>query len=998
MANPITLLSFFIFSCFALFPPTTCWNNETDVITLLSFKAVLNDPLGVLSSWNETTHLCKWNGIRCDRRHPNRVVAINLTSQGLMGRLSPHIGNLSYLRSIILEKNSFSGEIPHEVGRLRRLEFVKLSHNSFTGEIPKNLSQNPNLYHLNLMHNNLSGTIPQELSSLYKLKVLRLSYNELSGPIPPFLGNLTSLRLLSLLSCGLTGEIPKSLVQLGRLKFLFLALNSLIGTIPSGLFNISTLAELELSCNQLQGSIPDSIGLTLPNLRWLQLSYNQLGGLIPTCLSNISSLELIDLTSNFFGGPVPRLGKLPHLSVLQIGGNPIKDDINFISSLTNCTNLQDLYIYENPYLSGSLPRSIGNFSSDLTYLVISGTQIHGEVPLSIGNLVGLRRLALYNNNLEGPIPLDMGKLSSLQELYLGANRFKNQLPSSFGNMTSLNILSLRENFFSGNLPQSFGNCTYLLNLDMSSNNFSGLIPQEIMRLSSISTSLDLSYNAFIGSIPTEVESLTNVEKLDLSHNRLSARIPSSLSKCLSLQQLFLEGNQLQGDIPSGLKALRGLVELDLSRNNLSGPIPSFLAELRLEKLNLSYNRLQGEVPQEGIFRNRTAFSLDGNKELCGGIRELNLPPCKLMTRTKKNSSSLLKILIPCLISGGIFAAFSICLILYVYRRGRPRKNVASTASSVGTLFMRLSYGDLIRATDGFSEANLIGSGRFGTVYKGILEDGRTLIAVKVLNHVVKGAVKSFLAECNALRGVRHRNLLKILSVCESIDYQGEDFKSLIFEFKANGSLEKWLYHEKEQEQHRSLTMIQRLNIAIDVAQALEYLHCGTDSTIVHGDLKPSNILLDHDMTAYVGDFGLAKIISSMCPTQENSSSIGIRGTIGYVAPEYGMSNLVSTQGDVYSYGVLLLEIFTNRRPTDNSFMEYINLHNFVSTALPDCLMEIVNPLIQIEHDMSMINKIKDCITSILNIGVACSRESPRDRMSMADVVIELHKIRDCYLH
>ncbi|KAL0377032.1 UNVERIFIED_CONTAM: putative LRR receptor-like serine/threonine-protein kinase [Sesamum calycinum] len=585
----------------------------------------------------------------------------------------------------------------------------------------------------------------------------------------------------------------------------------------------------------------------------------------------------------------------------------------------------------NPYLSGSLPPSIGNFSRHLTYLVISGTQVHGEVPSSIGNLVGLRRLVLYDNDLEGPIPWDLGKLSSLLELYLGANRFKNKLPSSFGNMTSLTILSLRGNYFSGNLPQSFSNCTNLLNLDLSTNNFNGPIPQEIMSLSSISMSLNLSYNAFIGSIPTEVESLKNVEKLDLSHNRFSGLIPSSLSKCLSLQQLFLEGNLFQGEIPLGLKALRGLVELDLSRNNFSGPIPSFLAELRLEKLNLSYNRLQGEVPQEGIFRNRTAFSLDGNKELCGGIPELNLPRCSLMTRRKKNSSSLLKILIPCLISGGAFVTVSIYLILYVYRCGRPRKNVASIASSVGTQFMRLSYGDLIRATDGFSEA----SDRLRKIWDSV----------------------------QRLMGVWK-----------------------------NGCTMK-----KKEKQYRSLSMIQRLNIAIDVAQALEYLHCGTDSTIVHGDLKPSNILLDHDMTAYVGDFGLAKIISSMCPTQENSSSIGIRGTIGYVAPEYGMSNLVSTQGDVYSYGILLLEIFMNRRPTDDSFMEYINLHNFVSTTLPDRVMEIVDPLIQIEHDMNMINKIKDCIVSILNIGVACSRESPRDRMSMADVVIELYKIRDCYL-
>ncbi|KAL0388071.1 UNVERIFIED_CONTAM: putative LRR receptor-like serine/threonine-protein kinase [Sesamum radiatum] len=639
-------------------------------------------------------------------------------------------------------------------------------------------------------------------------------------------------------------------------------------------------------------------------------------------LSNASSLEQIQLTSNMFTGPVPWFGRLSRLLGLHIAYNPITDDINFISSLTNCTNLQKLNIRENPSIGGSLPESIANLSSDLSDLVISRTQVHGKIPLGVGNLVGLTRLDLFDNNLEGPIPFEMGKLSSLQELNLGANKFRSLLPSSLGNMTLLNYLYLQENNFSGNLPQSLSNFTKLLGLDLSNNNFDGLIPREIMSLSSISISFNLSSNAFTGSIPNEIGSLTNLEKLDLSNNRLSGFIPNSLSNCLVLQQLFLKGNLLQGEIPPGLSALRGLVELDLSMNNLSGTIPIFLAELHLQKLNLSYNRFQGEVPRQGLFRNKTAILLDGNKELCGDI-----------------------FLKPLMVS---------------------------------------------------REANLIGSGRFGSIYKGILEDGQTLIAVKVLNLVAKGAFKSFIAECNALRDIRHRNLLKLLSVCESIDFQGNDFKSLIYEYKANGSLDKWLYDDAEQAGFRHLSVIQRLDIAIDVAHALEYLHFGTDSTIVHGDLKPSNILLDHNMIAYVGDFGLAKIVSSMVPAQQSSSSIGIRGTIGYVAPEYGTNCLVSTQGDVYSYGILLLEIFTNRRPTDDSYKEYVNLHSFVSTALSDGVVEIIDHLIRTEHDKN-INKIKDCLVSVLSIGVACSKELPRDRMLMTDVVRELHKIKDRYI-
>ncbi|KAL0377034.1 UNVERIFIED_CONTAM: putative LRR receptor-like serine/threonine-protein kinase [Sesamum calycinum] len=791
MANPITILSLFIFSCFALLSPTIYSSNETDLISLLSFKNEVNDPYGALNSWNETAHFCSWNGIRCGRRHPNRVVTINLSSQSLMGQLSPHIGNLSFLRSIDLQNNSFSGEIPYEIGRLRRLESVDFSNNSFVGFIPRNISQCPNLSYLNLIDNILSGTIPQELSYLHKLEALGLSLNKFSGPIPPLLGNLTSLEVLSLGVCDLTGEIPQSLVQLHSLTLLNLAENNLIGIVPSGLFNISGLTAFSINDNQLQGSIPDSIGLTLPNLSWLQLGYNQLAGAIPTSLSNASSLEIIQLSHNFFTGPIPRFGKLSVF--LHFGG-------------------------------------------------IRKPTIHGEIPSGIGNLIGLIRLGLYDNNLEGPLPWDMGKLSNLQQVHLGGNKFTKELPSSLGNMTLLNILYLQGNYFSGNLPQSLSNCTNLLDLDLSRNNFSGLIPREITRLSSISISFNLSFNAFIGSIPTEIGSLTNLQILDLSNNRLTGLIPNSLGNCLVLQQLFLKGNLLQGEIPLGLHALKGLVDLDLSRNNLSGTIPSFLTELHLQNLNLSHNRFQGEVPKLGLFKNRTAFSLDGNNLLCGGIPELNLPPCSVMTSSKKNSSSLLKILIPAMVSGGVLFICLVYFVMFLCRRGRSRKNVASLESTIGTQVTRISYGDLVKATNGFSKANLI------------LDSKGTKIAVKV-----------------------------------------------------------------------------RLNIAIDVAHSLEYLHFGTDSTIVHGDLKPSNILLDHNMIAYVGDFGLAKIVSSMFPAQESSSSIGIRGTVGYVAPEYGTSNLVSTQGDVYSYGFFFWRYL---QIEDQQMIHSRNMKVFISLALP----------------------------------------------------------------
>ena len=164
---------------------------------------------------------------------------------------------------------------------------------------------------------------------------------------------------------------------------------------------------------------------------------------------------------------------------------------------------------------------------------------------------------------------------------------------------------------------------------------------------------------------------------------------------------------------------------------------------------------------------------------------------------------------------------------------------------------------------------------------------RKVVAVKVLNLETKGASKSFIAECEALRNIRHRNLIKILMTCSSVDFRGNDFKAMIFEFMVNDSLDAWLYtKENDQVKRRKLNLRQRLNIAIDVASALDYLHhqCGTP--IIHSDLKPSSILLDGDMTAHVGDFGQARILEKMTisSSQHSTSSVGLKGTIGYIPP------------------------------------------------------------------------------------------------------------------
>ncbi|XP_077225778.1 putative LRR receptor-like serine/threonine-protein kinase At3g47570 [Tasmannia lanceolata] len=213
--------------------------------------------------------------------------------------------------------------------------------------------------------------------------------------------------------------------------------------------------------------------------------------------------------------------------------------------------------------------------------------------------------------------------------------------------------------------------------------------------------------------------------------------------------------------------------------------------------------------------------------------------------------------------------------------------------------LKVSYAELCKATDGFSSANLIGTGSYGSVYKGILSRIENVVAVKVLNLHLRGASKSFIAECNALRNIRHRNLVKIITSCSSIDFGGNDFKALVLEFMPNGSLEKWL-HSKLDGQHQlgSLNFIKRLNIAIDIASALDYLHHHCHTPIAHCDLKPSNIFLDEDMNAHVGDFGLAKFYPRIIQSssKDQSSTTGLKGTIGYIAPDFQVWKRVVDSG------------------------------------------------------------------------------------------------------
>ncbi|KAM7466619.1 hypothetical protein LguiB_014181 [Lonicera macranthoides] len=987
---------------------TPTFTNETDMHALLAFQSNLQDPLGALNSWNDSVHFCSWQGVSCGRRH-RRVTALNLEASGLVGPLSPYIGNLSFIREIRLANNTLQGELPPQIGRLFRLQVLRLSHNSLEGKIPTTLSQLLSLELLKLGYNKLEGGIPRELGRLPKLWGLSLNSNNLRGDIPSSIGNLTSLEMLYIHSNGLVGSIPDIFGQLQILTDIGLGFNNLSGTIPSSIYNLSSLTTLYLADNGIGGTLPQNLGLRLPRLKFIQLWGNRLTGTIPITLSNASDLEQIEFTKNNFVGKVPtNLESLERLRILILESNSLgrgdADDLNFLSSLTNCTMLETFSVAINR-LGGTLPSSVGNLSIKLRSFGVADNQMYGEIPLGFGNLANLESLLLGYNQFEGQIPYDIGKIQKLYRFHLAVTRVSGQIPFSLGNLSFLSVLYLHNNALEGIIPSSIGKCKNMILLSLFENNLSGTIPKELFNASALSILLDLARNNLVGPIPPEVGNLKFLVEFNASENKLSGEIPIELGSCVSLVNISLKGNFFQGSIPLTFKSLRSVQNLDLSRNNLSGAVPIFLESFSLHSLNLSFNIFEGELPTKGVFSNVGAISIEGNNGVCGGIYELRLPKCNATSLKKRRLSSLHIALIA--IGCSLLVVFMVSSFIIFLLKNKKREQ-----SSCGSLrkepFLRVSYGDLLKATNGFSSTKLIGVGSFGSVFKGILDHDNTAVAVKVLNLERRGASKSFMVECETLRNIRHRNLVKIITSCSSIDFQGNDFKALVYEFMPNGSLEKWFHYNGQDEPHK-LNLKQKIHIAIDVATALNYLHRQCEEPIIHCDLKPSNVLLDGDMVARVGDFGLAKFYFPKLLVANQSSSIGIRGTIGYVAPEYGLGSEVSMNGDIYSYGILLLEMITERSPVDPLFDNGLSLHNYALNALPDRVTEIVKPKLQSNHEEEVLpiasnnklsgeessegNKMKDCLISMVKIGVACSMESPQNRMDLSDVIRELYSIR-----
>ncbi|KAI3766305.1 hypothetical protein L2E82_16358 [Cichorium intybus] len=939
--------------------------SRLDRESLLSFAA--NFPS---LNWTAAVDCCSWDGIDCDTG--DRVVELSLPDRGLRGSIPSSLQSLTTLSLLNLSCNFLSGPLPDGLfSSMNNLHTIDLSYNRLTGKLPDiwpanvqllNFSSNyfngtiesvflqptPRLIALNISNNTFTGVIPPSICKISpglvildftlndftgiipsgfgdcsNLQVLSMGFNSLTGPIPIDIDGARSLQVLSLPGNNLTGEISEGIANLANLRILTLFGNSLSGDIPRNIGKLSFLERLELHINRLNGTLPSSL-MNCTKLKLLNLRVNSFVGMLSDFdFSNFSQLSIIDLGENQFNGTLPetlftcksltaiRLANnrlkgellpevlnLSSLSFLSLPNNTLKNIAKAFDILKNHTNLTTLILSKN-FFNETLPDGEISGFVHLKIMGLGGCKLYGQIPTWLSSLKNLEVIDLSQNYIDGTIPIWLETLPNLFYLDLSNNSLSGSFPVELTRLPALGSQQVLDHV----------NSSYLeLPVFVQPQNASYL---QYNQLATLPPALYLASNHLTGDIPVQIGNLQSIHILDLSQNNFSGPIPSSISNLTNLEKLDLSHNLLTGEIPSSLKGLNFLSSFNVANNNLQGPIPT--------------------GGQFGTFLNQ---SYEHNLGLCGPpTNSLCGNPNRSDTPSSGHRKGPNKKLIVGLILGICFGVgiTLTCLALWILSKRRilPRGDpevfhmdmVSFNSTSAvdipkdtsGVILFpnnmtpdtkNLTISDILKATDNFSQANIIGCGGFGLVYKATLPNG-TKLAVKKLSGDMGLIAREFKAEVEALSTAQHKNLVSLQGYCVH-----DGCQLLIYSYMENGSLDYWL-HEKPDGASR-LDWPTRLKILQGASCGLSYMHQVCEPHIVHRDIKSSNILLDEQFEAYVADFGLSRLIHPY----NTHVTTELVGTLGYIPPEYSQSWIATLRGDIYSFGVVMLELLTGKRPME----------------------------------------------------------------------------------
>ncbi|XP_050226269.1 LRR receptor-like serine/threonine-protein kinase RPK2 [Mercurialis annua] len=961
---------------------------------------------------------------------------LDLEGNMMTGSLPVSFSGLRNLQVLNLGFNKIEGEIPSSLANFGNLKILNLAGNYVNGTIPAFIGGFVGVY---LSLNQLGGAVPSEIGyRCEKLEHLDLSGNFIVGGIPGSLGNCGSLRTLLLYSNLFEEVIPAQLGSLENLEVLDVSRNSLSGTIPRELGNCSALSVLVLSnmfdpyqdvnssrgdylrdelsfanedFNFFQGGIPVEI-MNLPNLRMLWAPSATLEGLLQFNRGACDKLEIMNLAHNFFSGEIPgdlslchklwyldlscnRLEgelveelRVPCMTVFDVSGNSLSGSIpsfqnNSCQSAPSSNGYPSssyLSYFANKAQSGSPVQPLGEDSESLVLHNFGGNNFTGRIqsipiaPVRLGKQTAYAFLA-GENKLDGPFP---GVLFEKCD--------------QFGKM----VLNVSYNIMSGEIPANIGKmCRSLKLLDASGNQITGGIPPSVGELASL-VYLNLSWNLLQGQIPNHLSRIKSLKYLSLAGNKMNGSIPSSLGELQSLEVLDLSANMLSGEIPKNFVNLRNLTALLLNDNKLSGQIPAGLANVTmLSAFNVSFNNLSGPLPLSNnlmkcssvlgnpFLRPCHVFSLTvptPDPGSPGGAHGSTVSSANQRQGSRSNGFNSIEIA-SIASASAIVSVLLALIVLFLYtRKWSPRSKVMATTKKEVTIFtdidVPITFENVVRATGSFNASNCIGHGGFGATYKAEVSPG-VLVAIKRLSVGRFQGVQQFHAEIKTLGRLHHPNLVTLIGY-----HASETEMFLIYNYLPGGNLEKFI----QERSTRAVDWRVLHKIALDIARALAYLHDQCVPRVLHRDVKPSNILLDDDFNAYLSDFGLARLLG----TSETHATTGVAGTFGYVAPEYAMTCRVSDKADVYSYGVVLLELLSDKKALDPSFSSFGNGFNIVAWA---CMLLRQGRAKEFFTAGLWDAGPHDDLVEVLHLAVVCTVDSLSTRPTMKQVVRRLKQLQ-----
>ncbi|XP_027910140.1 probable LRR receptor-like serine/threonine-protein kinase At1g56140 [Vigna unguiculata] len=903
------------------------------------------------SVWNISGELCSGRAIdststpesynpfiRCDCSFDSgttcHITALRVYALNVFGEIPEELWTLTYLNNLNIGQNYLTGSLPPAIGNLTRMQYLTLGINNLSGELPKELGNLTELIILAFGSNNFSGSLPSELGKLTKLEELYFDSCGISGPIPSTFADLRSLKKVWASDVELTGNIPNFIGNWTRLQELRFEGNSFNGSIPSSFSNLTSLTELRIS-GLSNGSSSLEFVQNMKSLTTLELRNNNISGLIPSSIGELHNLTLLDLSFNNIQGQIP-------------------------GSIFNLSSLSTLFLGNNK-LNGTLPTQIG---SSLQYIDLSYNDLSGSLPSWVNeanlqlNLVA-NNLSIDDGSDTSGLPFGLNCLQKNFPCNRGVGRYSDfaikcggpQIRSTEG------IIYEREN-------ETLGPATYFVT-DTSrwavsnvglfrgsnnpvytkfvSNQFSNTLNTELFQTARISPSSLRYYglgleNGFYNITLQFAE--TAIQDSATSWESLGRRV----------FDIYIQGN---------------LVLKDFDIKKEAGGI-SFRAVQRQFRFEVTENYLDIHL----FWAGKGTCCIPAQGTYGPLIQAIHAIPDFIPTVSNEppsNKSNKTGLIVGIVVGVGVVSFISVFVIFCIIRR-RKRQHEDEELLGIDTMPYTFSYSELKNATNDFNLENKLGEGGFGPVYKGTLNDGR-VIAVKQLSVGSHQGKSQFITEIATISAVQHRNLVKLYGCC----IEGNN-KLLVYEYLENKSLDQGLFGKS-----LTLNWSTRYEICLGVARGLTYLHEESRLRIVHRDVKASNILLDYDLVPKISDFGLAKLYDD----KKTHISTRVAGTIGYLAPEYAMRGHLTEKADIFSFGVVALELVSGRPNADSSLEgEKVYLLQWAwQLQESNTLMDLVDPR------LSEFNEEE--VKRVLGIALLCTQTSPSLRPSMSRVVAML---------